>query len=131
MWWFKRKNKQVEQPYKIPEQETKTVQNPIPIGNPYVCGNFEISPTEGGWSITKYFGFSDESSITIPAELDGKKIVAIGPSAFENCSGLNSVRIEDGITKTFGRASALNSPPAIFQKHSKVLGTLPLGIRDL
>lgn len=44
--------------------------------------------------------------IEIPAELAGKKVVAIGYNAFASCTGLTSVTIPTGVKKIDGRAFA-------------------------
>ena len=36
-------------------------------------------------------------AVTVPASIDGKPVVSIGDSAFENCDGLTKVTISDGV----------------------------------
>ena len=50
-------------------------------------GNLEIA----GWN-------RKESDLVIPAAIDGKKVVAIGDLAFENCDSLTSITIPDSVT---------------------------------
>ena len=51
---------------------------------------------DGSLTITSYSG--EESIITIPDNINGKKVTAIGASAFENCSILKSITIPSSIT---------------------------------
>ena len=44
------------------------------------------------------------SSLNIPNEIDGNKIIGIGSEAFNNCLGLKSVTIPDGLTSIGARA---------------------------
>ena len=46
--------------------------------------------------ITRYTGNGQE--LTIPAEMDGHRIVAIGESAFNGCTSLTSIVIPDSVT---------------------------------
>ena len=100
---MRNKGKQ-EQQLNKPDQRPVVVQTPPAEESPCVCGNFRISPVAGGWAITEYLGFSDKTKLTIPSELDGKRIVEIGASAFENCKGLQRVKIGEGITKIAEKA---------------------------
>ena len=47
--------------------------------------------------ITEYIG--DESKVTIPSEIDGYKVVAIGESAFKGNAVITEVAIPDGVTE--------------------------------
>ena len=51
---------------------------------------------DGTAEITKYSGSAEE--LVIPAELGGRKVTAIGDSAFYNCFDLKSVTIPDSVT---------------------------------
>ncbi len=46
--------------------------------------------------ISKFVGF-DESKTIIPNEIDGKKVVGIGPEAFQKCVGITELIISEGI----------------------------------
>ena len=62
-------------------------------------GDFEYiyNETLGGIEITKYIG-SDET-VSVPAEIDGEKVVKIGQKAFFGCRELKSVTLPDGVTE--------------------------------
>ncbi len=66
---------------------------------------------DGTVSITKYNG--SDSDVIIPSEIDGKKVTVVGPDAFNSCTGLTSVTMQDGITcvgeRAFQRCSNLVS----------------------
>lgn len=74
----------------------------------YTQGDYEYTINEDGAAIIiKYLGIGGD--IVIPAELDGKPVAAVGYrfdettedyliGAFQNCSGLTSVVIPDGVT---------------------------------
>ena len=47
---------------------------------------------------------ADTVSLTLPSSIDGHPIVAIGAGAFFNCSSLESVKIENGLTLIEDRA---------------------------
>lgn len=64
---------------------------------------YEYAEDEDGTvTITKYIGYGGD--VIIPAELDGKKVTAIGNTfaeegAFQNCTAITSVVISDGVTE--------------------------------
>jgi len=65
-------------------------------------------------------GFTGEpTNITIPSDINGVNVTAIGDSAFEKCQSLNSVSLPDDITKIGKRAfsrtglSEINIPEKI------------------
>ena len=61
-------------------------------------GDYECtwySEDESTTEIVKYNG--SDAKITIPAELDGRKVSAISDSAFAACTSLETVKISDGI----------------------------------
>ena len=58
--------------------------------------------SNGEITITGYTG--KETSILVPAEIDGKKVTAIGESAFYGCDFLQSVILPEGITSIKGSA---------------------------
>lgn len=63
---------------------------------PVEKGTFEISDLEDGTAaIQSYKG--EESVIEIPAEMDGKKITAIGKGAFEENESVEKVIVPDGV----------------------------------
>ena len=57
---------------------------------------------DGTLEISKYVGNS--ATYEIPGEIDGKKVVRIGDSAFIDCTELTSVTIPDGVTDIRWRA---------------------------
>ena len=61
------------------------------------CSGFECEEINDNEAIiTKFTG--SEKEVTIPAEINGKKVTKIG-KAFANCTGVESITIEDGITE--------------------------------
>ncbi len=61
-----------------------------------------VATQNNAWKVTKYNG--NQSSVIIPAAYDGKDIVEIGNSAFENNSTLTSVVILSTVTSIGDRA---------------------------
>lgn len=59
-------------------------------------GDYQYKVVDNGVEITKYTGSGGE--VTIPSEIDGKKVTSIGWSAFWECSILTSVTIPDSVT---------------------------------
>ena len=57
---------------------------------------------DGTLEISKYVGNS--ATYEIPGEIDGKKVIRIGNSAFIDCTELTSVTIPDGVTDIRWRA---------------------------
>jgi len=55
-----------------------------------------ILPENGAAEITGYWGKAE--NLTIPDQLDGHPVTAIGDSAFSSCSSLTSVSIPDSVT---------------------------------
>ena len=53
------------------------------------------------------------TELTVPNEIDGKRIVAIGYRAFYHCSSLTSIHLPEGLTtigkSAFSRCSSLTS----------------------
>ncbi|MDY2930574.1 MAG: leucine-rich repeat protein, partial [Muribaculaceae bacterium] len=76
---------------------------------------FFYNNVDGGVEITNNPGltFSYNGEIEIPAELAGKKVVAIGYNAFASCNGLTSVTIPTGVKKidsgAFANCNNLNT----------------------
>lgn len=61
-----------------------------------VSGDFEYEVLDDGTvSITKYLG--EEEAVEIPAEIDGKAVTVIGPSAFYSCLSLIEIAIPDSV----------------------------------
>lgn len=76
--------------------ETTTV-TPAPTAPttaaPFVA--FQYQAVSGGIALTKYTG--SESNLSIPGEIDGQRVVAIGDKAFAYCTVLKSVTIPDSV----------------------------------
>ena len=63
----------------------------------FKSGDYVYSLLDGGTvNITYYLG--NDSDVTIPAVIGGKKVTSIGGSAFEGCTSLTSISIPDGVT---------------------------------
>ncbi len=58
-------------------------------------GDYECSVKNGTATITKYNGL--ESDITIPSDIDGYSVTAIGNYAFKGCWSLENVTIPDSV----------------------------------
>ncbi len=79
-------------------------------------GNFYYMVNKDGKSvmITHYnSGETTETSVTIPSEIDGKSVTAIGNGTFYGCSGLTSLTIPNSVTyigqEAFSGCSGLTS----------------------
>lgn len=72
---------------------------------------FELNSDGGSYSVTGVRNGYDISELIIPAEYNRKPVTAIGSSAFENCIGLTSIIIPEGVVsindKAFGGCSGL------------------------
>ena len=78
----------------------------------FKSGDYVYSLLDGGTvNITYYLG--NDSDVTIPAVIGGKKVTSIGGSAFEGCTSLTSISIPVGVTSignwTFGGCTSLSS----------------------
>ena len=63
----------------------------------FSSGEYEyIMLADGTASITGYLG--EDEALLLPAELDGRRVTAIGDRAFYWCSSLTSVVIPDGVS---------------------------------
>ena len=60
---------------------------------------------DGTLAVTGYSG--NDAEITIPSEIEGKKVTAIGDDAFSMCKTLTAVNIPEGVT-TIGYAAFYN-----------------------
>ncbi|MEG1510163.1 MAG: leucine-rich repeat protein, partial [Clostridia bacterium] len=78
--------------------------------------------TNSAYSVAKKSGATLPEVIALPAEYNGKPVVAIGDSAFYNCSGLTSVTIPVSVTtignSAFDGCSSLTS--VTFEAGSKL-----------
>lgn len=62
-----------------------------------ILKEFELEKVgSDGWKVTRFIGF-DAENIEIPAEIDGKKIIAIGDGIFKEDKKLKNVKISEGI----------------------------------
>ena len=73
-------------------------------------GNFEYEVNDNGTiGIAKYTG--NETNVTIPETIEGKKVTSIGAYAFYECSSLKEITIPSGVTSieknTFDGCSSL------------------------
>lgn len=56
----------------------------------------------GGVVVTGCFGRRNASEIVIPAEIEGRPVVAIGEEVFESCVALKSIALPDSL-ETIGK----------------------------
>ncbi|NBH15632.1 hypothetical protein D3Z36_16085 [Lachnospiraceae bacterium] len=76
------------------EKETESTEEETPDVSEY---SYEKLPSGGeGLLITKYNGNATE--ITIPSEINGEKVVAIGKDALSGCGSLVSITIPDSVS---------------------------------
>jgi len=61
--------------------------------------DYEINEDGSGITVTAYSG--SDSSLTVPDEIDGYTVTAVGRSAFENKTGLSKIELPDTV-KTIG-----------------------------
>ena len=82
----------------IPNSEVFGVNNSIVAGaEDLVYGDFKYEILDDDTiDITKYTG--SDTSVTIPREINGKKVTAIGAYAFEYCTKLTNIEIPNTIT---------------------------------
>ncbi|MDO4487173.1 MAG: leucine-rich repeat domain-containing protein [Bacillota bacterium] len=59
----------------------------------FTYGDFEYSVSDGKATITRYIGGATE--VEIPSTINGNPVTAIGESAFDSCSALESVTFEE------------------------------------
>jgi len=69
-------------------------------GNMQVTGgrprsDFRTEPCEGGCTLTRYTG--RESRVTVPAEVNGAAVVAIGDGAFKGCGTVGEIVLPEGL----------------------------------
>lgn len=85
--------------------DTPTPTPAIDTSKVYTRGNFKYSlQTDGTAKITDYTG--EATDLTLPTELDGHAVTAIGDEAFYQCATLTSVTIPEGITSLGDEAFA-------------------------
>ena len=67
------------------------------------AGEFEYITYKDGIELTRYNG--NASSVNVPEKIDGKQVLRLGNSLFENCKWLTTVTLPNGLTsignKTF------------------------------
>lgn len=79
------------------EEESETVEVISEEKNVTAASDFNYEVNEDGTiTITGYTG--SDADIEIPEEIDGKRVMEIGKSAFESCYNLISVKISNGVT---------------------------------
>ena len=66
------------------------------------AGAFAYSVSTQGVTIDKYNGTGPDGKIVIPAQIDGKPVVAIGERAFEDCEALKEI-VLPGTLKRIGQ----------------------------
>lgn len=75
-------------------------------------GDFTFTASGTQVTITDY-SQTAVGSVSIPSAIDGKTVIAIGSSAFYNCTALTSITIPQGVTSignfSFSRCTALTS----------------------
>ena len=70
----------------------------------YTSGNYEYILLEDGTAeITRYNG--RDKKLTVPAELDGHQVSAIGDYAFSACTSLSSITLPDNLVSIGGLPS--------------------------
>ncbi|MBO4885003.1 MAG: leucine-rich repeat domain-containing protein, partial [Clostridia bacterium] len=93
-----------EEPVTDPEEPIADPEEPIadptsePHEEPYevISGDWYYTVDGDTCTITMYTGSATE--LTIPSEIDGLAVTAIGNSSFASCTSLVSVTIPDGVT---------------------------------
>ncbi len=82
-----------------------------PLASAESIGDYEYTSSSGTVRITGYTGSGTE--ITVPSEIDGNPVTAIGTSAFQHCTLLVSVTIPDTVISigdtAFSGCTALES----------------------
>lgn len=68
-----------------------------PIQTSGTEGDYEYADIDGGVSIVKYSGCSE--NVVIPSTIAGKQVIEIGDDAFSECNDIISVVVPDGIKK--------------------------------
>ncbi|HRU96433.1 MAG TPA: leucine-rich repeat protein, partial [Ruminococcus sp.] len=72
-------------------------------------GSFSYQDIGSGIKITGYESDTDEyEDVVIPAEIDGKKVIAVGEYTFDRCNNVRSVTVSEGITRIERAAFAQN-----------------------
>ena len=107
---------------------------------------YELRAIDGGWSIEgiKELSEEDEMILTIPAEIRGKPVLALGTNAFKDETRLNTVFLPEGLT-TIGdgafmgaKVHLIDLPESLtrlgrsaFQDCELGLVTVPAGVTEL
>lgn len=64
--------------------------------------DFAVEAQDGGCVITRYLG--SEAAVTIPAEVNGRRVLGVGERAFQGQTGLRSVCLSEGLEQIGERA---------------------------
>ena len=79
-----------------PNYNVATTSNLSTNSDSLTFGDFKYTEENGSVTITRYTG--SNTTMVIPSEIDGKKVVAIGNKAFQNCRYLTKITIPDTVT---------------------------------
>jgi len=61
-------------------------------------GDYEYTVSDGEVTITEFYSFSSDTTITIPSEINGYPVTTIGDYAFNGCDNLESIDIPNSVT---------------------------------
>ena len=83
-----------------PEHEDCLAEEPAVLWS----GVYEFTVANGQATLLRYNGDEYASKAVIPDQVEGCRVIAVGDSAFENCSNLTSVTIPDSVIAIGDRA---------------------------
>jgi len=111
----------------------------------YECGDYQYTINDDGTiDIVRYYG--EKEVVSIPSELDGRKVTVIGNSAFMSCKNITSIKIPDGVTHIGSNAflscfnlKSITIPDSVYALSTAAFGsceslksvTLPDGITEI